>query len=248
MKVKNIILAILVVLIFIILEVIVMGYYQKTVEVVKNPIVTMEVEGYGTVKIELYPDQAPNTVANFIELINEGYYNGLTFHRVVPNALIQGGDKDGTGSGQVDFAIEGEFLANGFKQNTLRHEEGTISMARADYSQIDSSLTTQGYNSAGTQFFICVDTNKSWDGLYAAFGKVIEGMDIVKTLSNVPTTADANGDNTKPKKSIVITSMTVDTFGVDYGAPKRITPFDINSWYEQQYSSYDMNDIIIPGN
>lgn len=238
MKTKNILLSILVIVLVIALEGLVMGYYKKTTEVVKNPIVTMEIADYGTVKIELYPDKAPNTVANFVKLINEGYYNGLTFHRVIADTLIQGGDKEGTGAGTNDFAIPGEFLANGFENNNLRHEAGTISMARGDYSSLSSSLTTKGYDSASTQFFINTKTVRNFDGLYAAFGKVVSGLDIIEKISNLETTTDEEGEKTdKPSNPPVITSITVDTFGVDYGEPTRVEPFDYYSWMLSQYQA-----------
>ena len=143
------------------------GFYQKLTVEEKNPIATMEIEGFGTIKIELYPDMAPNTVTNFIRLANRGFYDGLTFHRVVPDFMIQGGDKNGDGTGtpklsdiednvteDKEYCIPGEFIANGHTKNTLKHEKGVISMARSDYSQTDSSLLDEGYNSAGSQFFI----------------------------------------------------------------------------------------------
>lgn len=245
MKVKNILLAILVVILVIILEILMMGYYQKSVENFKNPIVTMEIENYGVVKMELYPDLAPNTVSNFIKLINEGYYNGLTYHRVIPDVLIQGGDSEGTGSGKVDFAINGEFAANGFTKNNLKHLEGTVSMARADYSGLDASLTDEGYNSAGTQFFICLANSSGYDGLYAGFGKVIEGLDVVKAISNTERTTGENGaQGETPVEKPVIKSMTVETFGVEYDEPERHTPFDYNSYIMQRY--YNSNSVIIP--
>lgn len=238
MKTKNILLSILVIVLVIALEGIVIGYYKKTTETVKNPIVTMEIADYGTVKIELYPDKAPNTVANFIKLINEGYYNGLTFHRVIADTLIQGGDKEGTGGGTSDFAIPGEFFANGYEKNDLRHEEGTISMARADYSSLSSSLATQGYNSASTQFFITTKTVRNFDGLYCAFGKVISGIDIIKTITNLETTVDEDNNATEtPKNPPVIESISVDTFGIDYGEPETVEPFDYYTWMLNQYSS-----------
>jgi len=239
MKVKNILLAILVVILFVVVEVLFMGYYQKSVENIKNPIVTMEIEKYGTVKLELYPEVAPNTVANFVKLINEGFYNGLTYHRVIPDVLIQGGDREGTGSGSEDFAIKGEFAANGFTQNTLKHLEGTISMARADYTNLDSSLIDEGYNSAGTQFFICLANSSGYDGLYAGFGKVIEGIDIIREISNAKRTDDSSET---PKEAPVIKSMTVDTFGVQYDEPERHTPFDYDAYISQLYGS----SVIIP--
>ena len=135
--------------------------YKNSVHTYENPVVTMEIADYGTVKIELYPDMAPNTVRNFISLINKGFYNGLTFHRV-EDILIQGGDKEGTGAGVSEYTIEGEFKANGYEENKLKFERGTIGMARQDYSLYyyytgDSSYLTQGYNSAGTQFFIMTE-------------------------------------------------------------------------------------------
>ena len=228
------------------------GFYKKLTVDIPNPVATMEVEGYGTVKIELYPDKAPNTVVNFIRLANRGFYNGLTFHRTIPDFMIQGGDKngDGTGSptlndikdngGSEEYNIKGEFIANGFNQNTLKHEKGVISMARADYSSLSSTLTTKGYNSGGSQFFIMTEDNESLDGLYAAFGKVIEGMDIVEQIENVEVvTRDQNAEEgvDKPVNPPVIKSLTVDTFGVDYGVPETVEPFDYNSWITENYGS-----------
>mgnify|MGYP001853617390 FL=1 len=228
------------------------GYYKKLTEEVKNPIATMEVENFGTIKIKLYPDMAPNTVANFICLANRGFYNGKVFHRTIPDFMIQGGDKngDGTGSptlndikdngGSEEYNIKGEFIANGFNQNTLKHEKGVISMARADYSSLSSTLTTKGYNSGGSQFFIMTEDNESLDGLYAAFGKVIEGMDIVEQIENVEVvTRDQNAEEgvDKPVNPPVIKSLTVDTFGVDYGVPETVEPFDYNSWITENYGS-----------
>ena len=156
------------------------GFYQKHNYSVKRPIVTMEIEGYGTVKIELYPDKAPNTVKNFIKLINDGYYNGLTFHRV-EDMLIQGGDKNGDGTGSEAVCIDGEFTANRF-DNDLKFERGTVGLARADYtyySSLDSSLIKEGYNSGYAQFFIMTEAEEQFDGLYTAFGKVSEGIEKV---------------------------------------------------------------------
>lgn len=253
MKVKNVLLSIVVIVLVVLLEIIIMGYYKKTVEVIKNPLVKMEIKDYGTVEIELYPDKAPNTVANFVKLINDGYYNGLTFHRVIADTLIQGGDKEGTGSGVTDYTISGEFMNNGFKQNDLKHEKGTISMARADYSSYssyDPSLIYEGYNSGATQFFITLDTIRNFNGLYAAFGKVVSGIEIIQDLSNLeveePEKAE-DGTETpseKPKNVPVIENMTVDTFGVDYGEPKRNNePFNINDWFLKTFSSNSIKTV-----
>jgi len=237
MKTKNILLSVLIIVLVIVLEAIVIGYYNHTTDTYRNPIVTMEVADYGKIVIELYPDKAPNTVKNFIKLVNEGFYNGLTFHRAIENTLIQGGDPEGTGAGNSDFAIPGEFYANGFEKNNIRHEAGVISMARADYSSLSTSLLKQGYDSASTQFFIMDTTVKSFDGLYCAFGKVISGLEIVEKLSQLETTKDEDGNDTETiENQPVISSMTVETYGVDYGEPERVEPFDYYSWMMQQYS------------
>ncbi len=194
-------------------------------EEIINPVVTMKIKDYGTVKIELYPNVAPNTVKNFISLINEKYYNGLTFHRIIDGFMIQGGDKAGTGSGETDFTIPGEFAINKFNNN-LKHTKGVISMARADYSNVGKP--TEGYNSASTQFFIMLEDNRNLDGLYASFGKVTEGMEIIEKIGKVETDA-----NDKPKKAVIIETITVDTFGKDYGEPERLEPFDINAYVNE---------------
>lgn len=176
------------------------GFYKKITTNISNPVATIEVEDYGTIKVELYPEQAPNTVANFVRLANRGFYNGLTFHRTIPDFMIQGGDKEGTGAGSpklsdikdeiqsdATYNIKGEFIANGYN-NTLKHKKGVISMARKDYStysNINPALITYGYNSAGSQFFIMTEDNDYLDGYYAAFGEVTEGMDIVEKIANV---------------------------------------------------------------
>ncbi len=246
------------------------GFYKKITVNISNPVATIEVEDYGVIKVELYPNQAPNTVANFIRLANRGFYNGLTFHRTIPEFMIQGGDKAGTGAGSPSLSdikdnvqndetynIEGEFLANGYN-NTLKHKKGVISMARKDYSSYSSlnpELTTYGYNSAGSQFFIMTEEATSLDGYYAAFGEVKEGMDIVEKIANVevyyreselkeneeaPKDKDGNNiSSDKPKKEPKIKNITVETYGVDYKIPKTVQEFDMNSWYSnyimQQY-------------
>lgn len=299
------------------------GVYKKLTLDIQNPVATIEIEDYGTIKIELYPDKAPNTVANFIRLANRGYYDNSTFHRTVPEFVIQGGAKDGDTTTSptlsdiydldevlndkdlfeeileefydgefeveetvdeetttvtitsykemknfinesednqsefddfldVNYTIEGEFIANGDEDNNLKHEAGVISMARSDYSSY--GYTTEGYNSASCQFFITTDDSTSLDGSYAAFGKVIEGMDIVEEISNVevyyrdeelgeddevPTDEDGSEiASDTPINPPVITSITVETYGVDYGAPSVISAFDITSILYQQYQQY----------
>lgn len=250
MKMKNIITIIAIVAVIVLIGWLGVGYYQKIFVKVQNPIATMEIEGFGTIKIELYPEMAPNTVANFIYLANRGYYNGLTFHRTIPGFMIQGGDKNGDGTGspyysdlkdggeEKAYSIKGEFIANGYKKNTLRHEEGVISMARGDYSSYGSSLISEGYNSAGSQFFIMTDNNSSLNGLYATFGKVIEGMDIVHNIENVEViTRDSSASEglDKPVNPPVIKSLTVETYGVDYGMPEVQDAFDIQQWFMNNY-------------
>ena len=224
---------------------------------VQNPIATIEVENFGTIKIELYPNYAPETVANFITLANNGFYDGLTFHRTIPDFMIQGGDPNGDGSGNAtlrdlgqdsddEYTIKGEFIANGDNDNTLKHERGVISMARSDYSSYSSSLATEGYNSASCQFFITTENSESsLDGLYAAFGKVTEGMDIVDKIANVEVETrgeqtDSESDLTqdRPVDPPVITSIRVETYGINYGMPETREPFDLNSWYMSQMYGY----------
>lgn len=231
------------------------GYVKIATMEVKNPVATMEIEGFGTIKLELYPDKSPNTVANFIALANNGFYDGLTFHRTIPDFMIQGGDENGDGTGgpsladidtsiekgsseDTDYAIEGEFIANGYNDNNIKLEKGIIAMARSDYSSVSSSLTTKGYNSAGSQFFIMHADNYNLNGLYAAFGKVIEGLDIVDQIANVEVvTRDESAEEglDKPVNPPVITSIRVETFGVDYGKPKTIEAFDYYNWVMNNY-------------
>ena len=257
-KVKNISLIIAIVAVLALISTVCFGIYKNVTMEVKNPIATMEVEGYGTVKIELYPDQAPETVANFIKLANNGFYNGLTFHRTIPDFMIQGGDKNGDGTGSPtlknllgdsaedkEYAIKGEFLANQVK-NTIKHKKGTISMARSDYSSL--GLNEQGYNSAGSQFFIVTtDMTSSLDGSYAAFGQVTEGYDIVEKIANVDVvTRDENAEEglNKPVNPPVIKSLSVETFGVDYGTPETLDVFDYQSYLQQMYGINNENATI----
>lgn len=170
-----------------------------------NPIVTIETNLGKIIKAELYPEIAPNTVNNFISLINKGYYNGLTFHRVIYGFMIQGGCPEGTGCGNPGYKIPGEFLANGFP-NDLMHTEGVLSMARA-----------QDPNSAGSQFFIMHKNAPHLDGQYAAFGKVVEGMDVVNEIAECDTDYYDN-----PLDLQIMTKVTVDTFGVEYPEPKKV--------------------------
>lgn len=173
----------------------------------KNPIATIIVKNYGTIKVELYPDKAPNTVKNFISLANSEFYDGLTFHRVIENFMIQGGCPEGTGMGDPGYSIKGEFSYNGFKGNDIAHERGVISMARGGYSM----------DSAGSQFFIMHKTSPHLDGQYAAFGMVVEGLEIVDEIATVSTDA-----NDKPTTQVVIESVRVATFGKQFSEPETL--------------------------
>lgn len=214
------------------------GYYEKYTYKIQRPIVTMNIEGYGTVKMELYPDMAPNTVKSFIKLINDGYYNGLTFHRVEEDLLIQGGKKTSSDTEETQYGIKGEFIANGYEENTMKFERGTVGLARKDYSSysfIGSNIIAEGYNSGYAEFFIMTNDEPSFNSYYTPFGKVIEGMDIVDSITKLETTVETDeetGEATKtstPVNQPIITSITVDTFGVDYSNPKVEEAFDINS-------------------
>ena len=170
-----------------------------------NPVVTFEMANGKKIKAELYPEIAPNTVNNFISLVKKGFYNGLTFHRVIKGFMIQGGCPNGTGTGGPGYGIKGEFSINGVK-NDLAHDAGVLSMARA-----------MNPNSAGSQFFIMHKRAPHLDGQYAAFGKVIEGMDVVNEIAECRTNY-----NDKPINPQVMKSVTVETFGVEYSEPKRM--------------------------
>ena len=172
---------------------------------VPNPVVTMLMEDGGKVEMELYPDVAPESVKNFIHLVQQGFYDGLIFHRVIDGFMIQGGDPTGTGMGGPGWSIVGEFRANGIA-NDLKHTDGVLSMARSMMP-----------DSAGSQFFIMVADAPHLDGSYAAFGKVVSGLDVVHTIGKLPTDY-----RDRPLEAPVIKSMTVDTFGICYDEPQKI--------------------------
>lgn len=170
-----------------------------------NPIVTFKIKNKGVMKAELYPEIAPNTVNNFVSLINKGFYNGIAFHRIIPGFMIQGGCPEGTGVGGPGYSIKGEFSANGFK-NDLKHTTGVLSMAR-----------TSNPDSAGSQFFIMVADAPHLDGQYAAFGKITEGMDVAKSIVK-----ERRDFRDKPYEDQVMEEVTVDTFGVSYNEPEKL--------------------------
>ena len=171
----------------------------------QNPIVTITMANGDVIKAELYPEIAPNSVRNFISLINKGFYNGLIFHRVIRGFMIQGGCPQGTGTGGPGYHIPGEFAQNGFN-NELRHTAGVLSMARAMHP-----------DSAGSQFFIMHEDAPHLDGAYAAFGKVIEGMDVVNGIAETRTDR-----NDRPLNEQKMKKVTVETFGVDYPEPEKL--------------------------
>ena len=169
------------------------------------PVATITMKDGGVIQLELYPEIAPESVKNFISLANSGFYDGLIFHRVISGFMIQGGDPDGRGTGGPGYSIKGEFSANGVK-NDLSHERGVISMARA-----------MSYDSAGSQFFICHADSQFLDGQYAAFGRVISGLDVVDRIAK--TTTDSRD---KPYKDQIMETVRVETWGVEYGEPEKL--------------------------
>ena len=171
-----------------------------------NPIVTIELENGQVMRGELYPEKAPNTVNNFIALANGGFYDGLTFHRVIPGFMIQGGCPSGTGTGGPGYQIRGEFAGNGFEKKDIKHTLGVLSMARAMHP-----------DSAGSQFFIMVEAAPHLDGQYAAFGQITENVEAAVAVSRVP----RNMMNDKPTKPQVIRSIRVDTQGEEYPEPEK---------------------------
>ena len=171
----------------------------------QNPVVTFEMENGAVMKAELYPEIAPNTVNNFIHLINQNFYDGLIFHRVIKGFMIQGGCPDGTGMGGPGYDIRGEFAQNGFS-NDLRHTAGVLSMARAMHP-----------DSAGSQFFIMHKDAPHLDGAYAAFGKIIDVMDVVNAIAET-----ATDYNDRPLEEQRLKTVTVDTFGVSYPEPETV--------------------------
>lgn len=175
-----------------------------------NPIVSMEIENYGTIEIELYPEYAPNTVANFVNLIESGFYNGNNFHRLAKGFVLQGGDPTGTGTGGPGYSIKGEFSKNNYTKNTLSHTEGVISMARNSISM----------DSAGSQFFIVLSDSAKYslDTMYAGFGKVTKGMGILKEIESKEEVTDSVSG--KLKENITITKVTVDAKGATYKVNK----------------------------
>ena len=176
----------------------------------ENPLVAMEIEEYGAIVIELYPDKASNTVNNFISLVKSGFYDNNSFHRLVPGFVLQGGDPDGLGSGGPGYTIKGEFKNNGYTENDLKHEERIVSMARS-----------QDNDSAGSQFFIMLAESTYLDGDYAAFGKVIDGFDIIKEIEKEEVVSDQ--ESGKLRNNLTIKKALVDTRGKNYDEVEKIS-------------------------
>ena len=170
-----------------------------------KPQVTIEMDNGAKMVLELYPEFAPNSVANFVSLAQDGFYDGVVFHRIIPGFMIQGGDPQGTGMGGPGHSIAGEFTGNGFRQNTLKHDRGVLSMARS-----------ANPNSAGSQFFIMVEAAPHLDGQYAAFGKVVSGMEVADGIVSGKTVG-ANGQAVEPR---TMKKVTVDTFGTQWPKPE----------------------------
>ena len=207
---EKIIWVIALIAIIVLIGVIGYGYYKKSTFKAENPIVTMSIKDFGDIKIELYPDVAENTVANFVNLVEDKFYDNNTIHRVQKGFVIQGGDPTGTGTGGPGYSIKGEFTQNGYRNN-LSHTKGVISMARS--SDPDS---------AGSQFFIVLsdEAAPSLDGMYAGFGKVIEGMDVIEKIENTEFEIDNEVYGTL-KKPLTIEKATVDTKGYTYKVTKK---------------------------
>ncbi len=251
---KKTIIIIGIIIVIVLIGTVLAGIIGNMTNEVKHPIATITVEGYETpIVVELYPEYAQNTVRNFITLANNGFYNGLKVHRVEKDFVIQTGDPEGTGSGgptlsgldasiekdsdaDKEYTIVGEFTKNGY-DNNLKHERGVISMARSSYS---GEVIKEGYNSAGSQFFICLKDAPALNGLYAGFGRVISGMETVDKISEVELAVDKAEDGTetktsRPMQDVIISSVTIETNGVNYEKPETREPFDYSSWYMKKY-------------
>lgn len=279
-KIKKIFLFLIVIALIIAIGFVTVNFVLSKTDKKSNPIVTMEIEGYGTVKIELYPNMAPNTVKNFIKLVQRGYYDGKTFSDI-EEGLIQGGfdkvveSEEGeteasTGpklsnikdlaEGEEDksYSIAGEFIENGYNDNTLSHQRGVISMSRKSYTQYQqeiammqmmgysdyvNNLVEKMYDSQGSGFFILTEDKTGLDGTYAAFGKVKEGMGVIDAISKIElkTTTSEDGTeekSTEPVSEPVIKKVTVDTFGVDYGEPEIKDMFDFDAIFNMFMQNY----------
>ena len=223
---------------------------------INHPIATFEIQDYGTIKMELYPEYAPNTVTNFIALINAGYYNNKVIsgkddmclymarvadeeEKITPKISLIDSSIEADSDNDYEYGINGEFIANGFEKNTLRHEKGSISLNRSDYAMY--GLYEEGYNSGNAQFSVMMNDESNLNGLYCVFGKITEGIEVLENIyENAETVADeeSNGGIKYFSNKPVVTSATVETNGVDYGMPETHETFDIQEYVNQLYSSY----------
>lgn len=237
--------------------------FKAKTEKIANPVVSFEIENYGNVKIELYPEYAPNTVANFVKLVESGYYNDKVMYGKDTMCLYAGRSADGSvqeptlslidslvekGSEKdVKYQIFGEFVANGFEKNALRHEKGIVSMIRSDYTGQMPTLVEESYNSANSQIGIIMNEESARDlnGLYAGFGRVIEGLDIIEKIYNETEIEEKTEENTSSidafKTKPVIKNVTVDTFGVNYGTPETVEYFDYQAYMTDLINQYYSN-------
>lgn len=260
-KVKIILLSVIAVVLIVFIGLIVVNYVKASNYETQNPIATFEIKDYGNVKIELYPEYAPNTVSNIIALINSGYYNEKIVYGKDEGALYMARTDDDSANGpkvslidssiaedsedNYEYEINGEFIANGFEKNTLRHEKGVVSLNRSDYTAYN--LTEEGYNSGSAQFSVIMEPSSELNGLYCGFGKVIEGMEILEKVYNelevvASEEEESTSDSIKEFTAMpVISNATVETYGVDYGKPEVHQAFDLQSYLMQLYSSYYSN-------
>lgn len=256
---KNAVILVLVVALFALLGYLGYGIYNYYFKQTPNPVVTFEVENYGTVKMELYPEYAPNTVANIIKLVESGYYNDKVFYgkdgiclyigrnsdgeAVVPTASLVDSSIEAGSENDIEYQIKGEFVANGYEANTLSHEKGVVSLIRYDYTQQISTLYEESYNSGNSQIGIMIDDARDLNGLYAAFGKVTEGMEVIEKIVNESkivevTEEEATSGIDEFEAKPVMKNVTVDTFGVDYGIPEYEDYFDFQAYLTDMLSQY----------
>lgn len=258
-KLKKILPIILIIILISTSMILIIQYIRALTQEVKNPILTLEIENYGNVKIELYPEYAPNTVKNIIKLTENGYYDGKVLYGTDEISVYVGRnsegeidypklstlDKEVVSEDDYEYEIKGEFVANGFETNTLRHEKGVVSMIRADYTQVlGSSLQEQSFNSGSSQFTILTQNARNLNGMYAGFGKVIEGMEIIEKIYSLEKEVIENEEETeasaieKFETMPVIAKATVETFGINYGYPEVNEAFDYEGYMQQVLSQY----------
>ncbi|MGN1298693.1 MAG: peptidylprolyl isomerase [Candidatus Scatovivens sp.] len=258
-KVKKGILIVIAVILIVICCALIAQYVRALTQEVKNPVVNLEIENYGNVKIELYPEYAPNTVKNIIRLVEKGYYDGKVFYGTDDISVYVGRNAEGEISypklstikedisedNDYEYEINGEFVANGFEENTLKHEKGVVSLVRADYTQVIGTLKEESFNSGSSQFTILTEDARNLNGMYAGFGRVIEGMDIVENIYNLDKASkDENAEDTETSSiekfatMPVIIKATVETNGVDYGEPEIHEAFDYQAYLQQLLTQY----------